>query len=191
MATTTNVVILYKKLSLEEERKLVEAAQEDWAAFEALYNHYVKEIYAYLLKRVRDKDLAEDLTSETFMKAMENINKFEWRGVPFRAWLYRIAVNCANQAYKKNKRVGNIEAEDVARLKDPNQVDPKKEFDLNLEKEKLLAAMEQISEKEQSIITLRYFQDMPYEEIAQIMGMSVNLVGVKIHRILKKLQTRL
>lgn len=179
------------KLTLEEERELVEKAKTDWSAFEVIYNTYVNEIFYYLMNRLGSKELAEDITSETFTKALENIKKFTWQGVPFRAWLYRIAINCANQNYNKAKKVVSVDVEDLSRLKGDDGMKIGEEMDKNLEKEKLKTAINKLKSEERTIIELRYFQDLSYEEIAETMNMSVSLIGVRIHRILKKLQAHL
>lgn len=179
------------KLTLEEEKQLIEKAKTDWSAFEVLYNQYVAEIYYYLMNRVGSKELAEDITSETFAKAMENIKKFQWKGVPFRAWLYKIAINCANQHYHRNNKEIAVDIDNLAGIKGDDGRHISEDIDRDLEKEKLRAAIGKISEKERTIIDLRYFQELDYAEIAEIMNMSVSLVGVRIHRILKKLQAQI
>src|SRR5579862_6207816 len=86
---------------LEIERKLVEAARSSPVAFGALYERYVDAIYSYALHRVGDTTVAEDIVSETFHRALENIQSFEWRGVAFSAWLYRIASNVIAARFRR------------------------------------------------------------------------------------------
>jgi len=83
------------KVSLEqaEERLLVEAAQKDPSRFGELYENNFERVYAFIARRVRDRAVVEDLTSDVFHKALTNFGRFEWRGVPFAAWLFRIAAN--------------------------------------------------------------------------------------------------
>jgi RNA polymerase sigma-70 factor (ECF subfamily) len=76
-----------------DERSLVEAAQKDPSRFADLYERHFERVYAYVVRRVRDRYAAEDVTSEVFQQALANLARFEWRGVPFAAWLYRIAAN--------------------------------------------------------------------------------------------------
>jgi RNA polymerase sigma-70 factor (ECF subfamily) len=76
-----------------DERLLIEAAQRDPARFAALYDLYFDRIYAYVARRASSRDEAEDIVSEVFHKALANLRRFEWRGAPFSAWLYRIAAN--------------------------------------------------------------------------------------------------
>ena len=78
-----------------EERRLVEAAQNDPARFDALYELHFDRVYGFVAGRVHDRATAEDVTSEVFYKALANLKTYEWRGVPFAAWLLRIAANLA------------------------------------------------------------------------------------------------
>ena len=87
-----------------DERLLVEAAQRDPAKFDALYELFFDRVYYFLASRVRDRATAEDLTSEVFHKALANLSQFEWRGVPFAAWLFRIASNTLVDLYKRASR---------------------------------------------------------------------------------------
>jgi RNA polymerase sigma-70 factor (ECF subfamily) len=87
-----------------DERLLVQAAQQDPAKFEALYELHFERVYYFLARRVRDRATAEDLTSEVFHKALANLADFEWRGAPFAAWLFRIASNTLADQYKRASR---------------------------------------------------------------------------------------
>src|SRR5262245_43964649 len=75
------------------ERLLIEAAQRDPSRFAELYESHFERVYAYIVRRVRDRDEAQDITAEVFHQALANIGRFEWRGVPFAGWLFRIAAN--------------------------------------------------------------------------------------------------
>jgi RNA polymerase sigma-70 factor (ECF subfamily) len=87
-----------------DERLLVEAAQSDPAKFDALYELHFERIYYFLVRRVRDRSIAEDLTSEVFHKALANLANYEWRGAPFAAWLFRIASNALADQHKRASR---------------------------------------------------------------------------------------
>jgi RNA polymerase sigma-70 factor (ECF subfamily) len=86
------------------ERLLVQAAQSDPAKFDALYELYFERVYYFLARRVHDRATAEDLTSEVFHKALANLPKYEWRGAPFAAWLFRIASNALADQHKRASR---------------------------------------------------------------------------------------
>jgi len=87
-----------------DERLLVQAAQTDPANFDALYELYFERVYCFLVCRIRNRATAEDLTSEVFHKALANLSSYEWRGVPFSAWLFRIAANALADQYKRASR---------------------------------------------------------------------------------------
>jgi len=91
-----------------EERRLVEAAQQDRACFGDVYERYFELVYGYVARRVRDRAATEDLTSEVFRKALANIDRFKWTGAPFGAWLLRIASNVmADRAQKAAREPGS------------------------------------------------------------------------------------
>jgi RNA polymerase sigma-70 factor, ECF subfamily len=87
-----------------DERLLIEAAQRDPARFAELYERNVNRVCAYVVSRVRDRDAAEDLTSEVFQQALASLPKFEWRGIPFLAWLLRIAANAIADRHERGQR---------------------------------------------------------------------------------------
>jgi RNA polymerase sigma-70 factor, ECF subfamily len=89
---------------LEKEQQMVEAAQRDPAQFGALYEANFHRVYAYLVRRVGDRAVAEDLTQEVFRDALANIVKFEWLGKPFLAWLLRLASNAAADYWQRTSR---------------------------------------------------------------------------------------
>jgi RNA polymerase sigma-70 factor (ECF subfamily) len=97
----------------EHERKMVEAAQKDPARFADLCEHNFERVHAFVARRLRNREEAEDLTSEIFQQALANINKFEWRGVPFAAWLYRIAANAIADRWRRDARERSGLAEGV------------------------------------------------------------------------------
>ena len=100
------------KVSLEqaEERLLVEAAQKDPSRFGELYENNFERVYAFIARRVRDCDVVEDLTSDVFHKALTNLGRFEWRGVPFAAWLFRIAANViADRSSRAAKELSSMD----------------------------------------------------------------------------------
>jgi RNA polymerase sigma-70 factor (ECF subfamily) len=87
-----------------DERLLVQAAQGDPAKFDALYELHFERVYYFLARRVKDRATAEDLTSDVFHKALANLSNYEWRGVPFAAWLFRIAANALADQHKRSSR---------------------------------------------------------------------------------------
>jgi RNA polymerase sigma factor (sigma-70 family) len=99
-----------------DERLLVEAAQKDPARFAELYENNFERVYAYVVRRVGDRAETEGLTSEVFHHALANLQKFEWRGIPFAAWLFRIAANLISDRWQRSSRERLVEA--------PEQIEP-------------------------------------------------------------------
>ncbi len=96
-----------------DERLLIAAAQKDPARFTELYEEHFERVYAFVARRLRNRDDAEDVTSEVFRDALANIGKFEWRGAPFAAWLYRIASNAIADRWQRSaKEQGTALADD-------------------------------------------------------------------------------
>src|SRR5215468_7953788 len=87
---------------IEQERLLIEAAQQDPRRFAELYEANFERVYVFIVRRVHDRTQAEDLTSEVFHHALENLSRFEWRGVPFAVWLFRIAANAIADAWRRS-----------------------------------------------------------------------------------------
>jgi RNA polymerase sigma-70 factor, ECF subfamily len=96
---------LLKALTQEtDERLLIEAAQRDPARFADLYERNFERVYAYIVKRVQDRAESEDLTADVFHHALANLKRFEWRGIPFAVWLFRIAANVIADRWHRSGR---------------------------------------------------------------------------------------
>src|SRR5436190_18510667 len=89
---------------MADERLRIEAAQKDPSRFADLYEEHFERIYAYVLRRVCDRSEAQDITADVFQQALANIGRFEWRGAPFAAWLYRIAANAVADHFQRAAR---------------------------------------------------------------------------------------
>ncbi|HEU5404249.1 MAG TPA: RNA polymerase sigma factor, partial [Terriglobales bacterium] len=101
-------------LSETDERLLIEAAQRDPSRFAALYEANFERVYGFVVGRVRDRDVAQDITAEVFHQALANLPRFEWRGVPFSAWLVRIAVNTIADRWQRTNREQELPPEELA-----------------------------------------------------------------------------
>ncbi|MEM7039231.1 MAG: sigma-70 family RNA polymerase sigma factor, partial [Bacteroidota bacterium] len=117
MMTTLQRVRL-TETQLRQELHQIEAAKKEPARFGVLYERYYKQIYLFVFKRCGDQDAAGDICSQVFMKAMLNIKKYQYKGVPFSAWLYRIASNEVNQHFrnKKGDRTISMEKSQIDRV---------------------------------------------------------------------------
>lgn len=158
-------------------------------AFGALYERYVDQIFAYVFNRVGDRTVAEDIVSETFQRALENMHSYEWRGVAFSAWLYRIASNAIAARYRRDPVPLGTEEE----LDDALEPEPGPELAItNLEwKTELLAAVRALPDDQQQVILLRFGQELRNKEIARIMTRSEGAVKALLHRALTALHRKL
>lgn len=169
------------------ERKLIKAAQQDITHFRSLYLLWVQPIYKYCLVRTGQVHLAEDITSQVFLKAMENLNSFQARG-RFAAWLFTIARNQIITHFRKCKcqpvalDLSLYEETIFAVDDDPYLEVVNKEYH-----EKMLALIGQLPDEEQEIIRLRYVGKLTFKEIAGILGKRENAVFKSHSRLMTKL----
>ena len=172
------------KKELQSEQEMIDQTKKDVSHFEFLYKKYRDKIFHYILKRVKDRSLAEDLTSQVFLKAIENIERYEFRGVPFSSWLYRIAVSEINQSYRDSKKRQEIELQKVNYLFALFEEPKEKNEDLS----QLRIVMSQLKEIEVDLIKLRFFERYSYKEIGDILGITENNAKVKTYRTLQKMK---
>jgi RNA polymerase sigma-70 factor (ECF subfamily) len=170
---------------IEEENKIVDRARQDPAVFGFLYERYHREIFLFVLRRVDDKQTTDDLTSQVFLKALLALPKYRFRGLPFSAWLYRIATNQIAEYYRttQRQRVVSIDSGGVQQLMS-SLVAPGKTGQGDL----IVQLLNHLDEDEVTLIELRFFEDRPFKEVAFILNMTENNAKVKIYRILTKLR---
>ncbi len=170
------------------ESKLVEAAKKSPAKFEALYNTYYERIFRFAYQRVDEKEVAFDITQQVFMKAMVNLKTYEYRGLPFSAWLYRIAQNELNQLFRKNSahRSVNIDETDLRHMVDEMQADALEEYS-----KKLPDVISELDEEDLQLVEMRFFEKRAFREIADILDITENNAKVKLYRILDKMKEKL
>ncbi|MBD3363041.1 sigma-70 family RNA polymerase sigma factor [Candidatus Dojkabacteria bacterium] len=176
-----------EKLSLEEEKKLVEKAKDDANAFGTLYDMYIDDVYLYIFYKIGNEHDAEDLTARTFEKAMKAMQGYEWRGYTFGAWLYTIARNLILDRYKKKKL--SISVEDVMTFTadvEIERVDEKAEREINAQK--LMKKIAELPENQREVIYLRYVKELTIAETMEITGRSIDSVKSLAKRGLKKLR---
>jgi len=184
---TMSVNTLYHKSNvwLEQELTWIQKAQKDPACFAPLYKEYHEQIFRYIFQRMDDEDLAFDVTSQVFMKALNNINKYEYRGVPFASWLYRIAKSELYQAFrdKKAERAVNVESVHLFEIAEELEEDAS---DAN--KKKMFACLSQLKENDIQLIELRFFEKRSFREMGEILELTENNAKVKTFRALEKLK---
>ncbi len=176
------------KAQLDEEVLQIKAAIANPQAFGVLYEKYYLKIFRYIFQRVEDEDTAADVTSVVFSKALFSLSKYQFRGVPFSAWLFRVAQNELNQLFRKNKvqKVVNIPLENLAQI-----AEDAGEENLEERIEHLKKAMKNLSEDELELIEQRYFENRSYKEMSEILDMEENNARVKTFRVIQKLKNLL
>ncbi len=172
---------------LEQDQKLVQEAQADPQKFAVLYDKYFDQIYRYVYRRVSDKETVHDLVSQTFYDALAHIKSFEWRGYPFSSWLYKIAHNNVLKWYREQSKSQKVNLEDIGELVDydADSTGDASRTEKQLEVQRVL---DQLDHEEREIIRLKFFEEVSNIEIAEIMGLSANHIGVKVYRTLKKVK---
>ncbi len=173
---------------IDSEEKLIKAAQDNPRNFEPLYKRYFQRIVNYIYHRVDDKETAFELTSQVFYKALENLPKYKPMGVPFSAWLFRIAGNEINQLYRKNKamRVLSIDRDGLGELKN----DMEKNNQIEIDKQ-LYEALQTLNVNDMELINMRFFEKRSFKEICEITEMNESACKMKVYRILEKLKEQL
>jgi RNA polymerase sigma-70 factor (ECF subfamily) len=165
-------------------RLLVEAAQRDPAKFGALYDIHFERIYAFVARRVRDRDKVEDLTSEVFQKALANLKSYEWRGAPFAAWLFRIAANAISDQFKRAAREPDS-------ADDPPETSKEPEQEVVEARARLFRLVERLPAEQRRVVFERFVEQRSIREIAQQLGKSEGAVKQLQFRALEKLRSQM
>lgn len=169
------------------EQAEIEAAKADPRRFTVLYDRYFPDIFRFLLRRAGDRDLTADLTQETFLKAMLALPRYQDRGLPFRAWLYRIAFNELRMHWRKRKEVLiDLSYSQVRGLSE--EMGLLSEDD---DMKRLAAALGRLDEARSQLIQLRYMDGMSFLEIGQVLGLGEDAAKMRTHRVLAQLRTYL
>lgn len=169
---------------LEAERRLIEASQREPRCFAQLYERYFHRVYAFALTRTGDRTAAEDVTAETFRLAFQNLSRFQWRGVPFSAWLFRIAANAA--ADQRQQAARQTPLDNV-----PDE--PSKSWESRFieveERVQLFELVRRLPKDQRQVIGMRFGQEKGSKEIAQALGRSEGAVKALQFRALESLRT--
>ncbi len=174
--------------SLQEEWQEIQAAQRNPALFRPLYTRYYEPIFRFLYRRTDDEELTADLCSQVFLKALQRLPAYEFRGVPFSAWLYRIATNEVTQHFRDNSQQRVVSAEESQLGDIAEEIE---EEDTELLRQHLTEALGSLNEADMQLIEMRFFEQRPFKDIADILGMTESNAKVKTYRILERLKKKL
>jgi RNA polymerase sigma-70 factor (ECF subfamily) len=176
----------------EAGRDLVERARHDRAAFGEIYDLYVRRVYAFCLSRCKDRFVAEDLTSQTFERALATIERYEQRGAPLSSWLLRIAANLiADRGRQQNRLVfvgdAALPEVDPGRPAEPR---PEEWIEQWERAGRLRDHIATLPPDQQRVLKLRYWDGHAISEVAEQMGRNENATKQLLHRAMTNLRGR-
>ncbi len=172
---------------LEDEILIDRATAGDREAFGELYERYISRVYRHVFYMVNDVDVAQDLTEQTFLRALEAIQRYEKRGIPLLAWLLRIARNLSlnNQRVQRNNSSIRKNSEDAV------AASPESCCEAKLNGEEVRRAVGALEGDQRQVIVLRFMDGLSYADVARVLGKSVGAVRVAQYRALRALRRRL
>lgn len=166
---------------MQDEKIVVQRAQQnDPNAFAELYDEYFDKIYRYIVIKIGDREEAEDMTQQVFLKAHQSISSFKWKGVPFSAWLYRIAHNLIVDYIRKSKKRPDT-LPDETLLTDNSGKTPEELVERRMDIEQVMDAARHLTESQREVISLRFAGEMPIAQVAKIMGKSQGAIKALQH----------
>jgi RNA polymerase sigma-70 factor (ECF subfamily) len=167
-----------------DETEQVLAARRDPRRFGPLYDRYFGDVFRFILRRAGDRELTADLTQQTFLKAMLGLARYEPRGLPFRAWLYRIALNELRMHWRKRKEVViDLGYREVKGMCEEMGV-PGDDDDLR----RLAVATGKLPEDKARLIEMRYLDGMSFIELGAVLGIAEEAAKMRTHRVLATLR---
>jgi len=177
-------------LNLTDDDALTRAAAGDSEAFGVLYDRYIGRIYNYIYYRTGNQHDAEDLTSRVFTRAMKHITNYQDRGVPFSAWLYRIAHNLVANWHRDNCRRQEITLDDAYKTSSDGEL-PEFALVRNEEERALLEIIRYLPEDRQQLLILKFVDHLSNAEIGHIMGRTEGAIKSLYHRTLLSLRSEI
>jgi len=171
--------------AMQAEWAQIQAAQQNPAQFRPLYHRYYDPVFRFIFRRTNQESITADLCSRVFLKALQNLSRYTYKGVPFSAWLFRIASNEVAQYHrdKQKTRVVSLETKHISDLMQEINDAPEEDF-----RNSLLQALDQLKPKDLELIELRFFEQRPFKEIANILEITESNAKVRTYRILERLK---
>ncbi len=169
-----------------DERLLIEAAQNDPARFAELYENNFERVYAYVARRVGDRAETEDLTSEVFHHALANLRRFEWRGIPFAAWLFRIAANLISDRWQHKSREQVTDGVEIESTSSKSM-----EFEEVERRAILFRLVDTLPAEQRRVVVLRFVEQKSVKEVAREIRKTEGAVKQLQFRALSSLRARM
>ncbi len=168
----------------ERQVALAKASPE---AFGPLYDRYFADVFRFVLRRAGDRELTADITQQCFLKALLSLSRYQDRGLPFRAWLFRIALNELRMHWRKRREVViDLDYQRVRGLGEELELNPDPD-----EMQRLAAALSHLDEARAQLIQLRFMDGMSYLEVGQVLGIGEDAAKMRTHRALAVLRAYL
>lgn len=170
---------------LRREYSILERSRRDPRAFGELYDKYFDRIFNFIYRQTDDEDLTADLSSQTFLNALRNIGRYEFRGYPFSAWLYKIATNEVNKHYRKQKKEKVFSIEELRIRELIDQADVEWDDDVLA---KLMTYLKDLPTEMLEVLELRFYEDKDFREIAFILDITESGAKMRTYRALDRLR---
>lgn len=167
----------YQEISPE----IIESAKTSETAFIQVYEHYAQRVLRFLLVRTGNLQLAEDLTQETFLSVLTKLHTYTNTGAKFSSWLLQIALNHTRMHFRKHSNTQTVEIDTIRELW-PTAPDHHTEW------MDFFLALQKLPEADQTLLVMKYVEDMSNQDMADALQVSPNTCGVQLHRALKRLQ---
>ncbi len=181
-------------MDLNEEEKLIRQAKKidkgENKPFAKLYKHYYPKVQRYFLNRVSDERKADDLTSKVFEKALKGLDGFQWQGVPFSTWLFKIAQNTLFDTFRKERGKTRVSLDKIAPIKS-GEAGPEEMIIRSESYEILEQLIFNLPQRERDIIYMKFYEGYTNRIIAKLTGLSETNVGTIIYRTLRHLRQQL
>lgn len=182
---------------LDNEMEVIANAKNDPEAFGRLYDEYYQPIFGFMYSRTHNAEVAKDLTSETFFQALKNIQKYKpQKGASFKSWLFSISVAQVGNYFRRRMKMFEVTTEEAPEIVAHEEFRPDIAYrmgedaeELKMQIELVTKLMKQLNQKQQDILTLRFFSKLSVPEIALALRMKEGTVKSHLHRALKKLQS--
>jgi len=159
----------------------VRAAQKDPARFADLYETHFDAVYAFIARRVQSRDIAEDLTSDVFHKALAALARFDWRGVPFGVWLFRIAANVVTDQWKRSTKESS---------EDPPELATDTDFEEAVQRARLFRRVDDLPPDQRRVVQMRFSEGKSIREIASALRRTEGAVKQLQFRALQTLRAQ-
>jgi RNA polymerase sigma-70 factor (ECF subfamily) len=172
---------------IRKEYAILEKSRKEPNAFGELYEKYFDKIFNFIYRQTDDEDLTADLCSQTFLNALNHVHRFEFRGLPFSAWLYRIAANEVNKHYRARKttRVFSIEETRVKELVEMSADSTDEDLI-----QRMLGYLKELPTDMLEVLELRFFEDLDFKEIAYILNITESGAKMRTYRALDRLRKK-